>query len=139
MTLSPSILATLDDLADRHEELSALLGESEIVSNRDKFTALSKEFRARTDHRTLSAHQHCANGRRANMLDDDDVELRQLASDDRDELRTHRGLEQEIGCSYHDPRRERLHDPCWHRRRRSGDSLVTCSAGPDMQKKNAGV
>ena len=44
MTLSPSILATLDDLADRHEELSALLGEAEIVSNRDKFTALSREY-----------------------------------------------------------------------------------------------
>ena len=90
MALSPSILATLDDLADRHEELSALLGEAEIVADRDKFTALSREYselepvieryRRIKELRAQIENAHA-------LLKDDDAELRQLASDDRDSLR----------------------------------------------------
>jgi peptide chain release factor 1 len=90
MTLSPSILATLDDLADRHEELSALLGEAEVVSDRDKFTALSKEY---SELEPIIERYHRITAMRSQiddaqaLLDDDDAELRQLASDDRDQLR----------------------------------------------------
>jgi len=90
MTLSPSILATLDDLADRHEELSALLGEAEVVSDRDKFTALSKEYSELEPiierYRRIGALRSQIDDAQG-LLDDDDVELRQLASDDRDQLR----------------------------------------------------
>jgi peptide chain release factor 1 len=91
MTLSPSILATLDDLADRHEELSALLGEAEVVSDRDKFTALSKEYSELEPiidrYRRIGALRSQIDDAQG-LLDDEDVELRQLASDDRDQLRT---------------------------------------------------
>ena len=90
MSLSLSILATLDDLVDRHEEIAALLGEADVVSNRDKFTALSREYSdlepivAR--YRTLRLLQEQIDEASA-MLDDDDAEMRQLATDDRDALR----------------------------------------------------
>ncbi len=95
MTLSPSILATLDDLADRHEELSALLGEAEVVSNRDKFTALSREYSELEPiierYHRISAMLQRRSTTRSAMLDDDDAEMRQLASDDRDAVaRPHR-------------------------------------------------
>ena len=100
MTLSPSILATLDDLADRHEELSALLGEAEVVSNRDKFTALSKEYSELEPiierYRRIGALRSQIDDAQA-LLDDDDAEMRQLASDDRDQLRARiEALELEI-------------------------------------------
>jgi peptide chain release factor 1 len=90
MSLSPSILATLDDLADRHQELSALLGEAEIVSNRDKFTALSREYSELEPiiarYRTLQTLRGQID-EASTMLEDDDAEMRQLAADDRDQLR----------------------------------------------------
>ena len=44
MTLSPSMLAKLSALTDRHDEVSALLSDPEIMAERDRFTALSREF-----------------------------------------------------------------------------------------------
>ena len=44
MPLTDTMQVKLDDLTDRHEEISALLSDAEIVADRDKFTALSKEY-----------------------------------------------------------------------------------------------
>ena len=44
MGLSSSITAKLDDLADRHEELAALLADAEVVADRERYTALSREY-----------------------------------------------------------------------------------------------
>ena len=44
MTLSDSMMSKLGSLTDRFEEVSALLSDAEVMSNREKFTALSKEF-----------------------------------------------------------------------------------------------
>ena len=83
MTLSTSILATLDDLADRHEELSALLGESETVSNREKFTTLSKEYSELEPiierYRRIAALRGQLDDAQL-LLEDDDTEMRKLAS-----------------------------------------------------------
>ncbi len=91
MTLSTSILATLDDLADRHEELSALLGESETVSNREKFTTLSKEYSELEPiierYRRIAALRGQLDDAQL-LLEDDDTEMRKLASDDINELHT---------------------------------------------------
>ena len=38
MGLSSSITAKLDDLADRHEELAALLADAEVVADRERYT-----------------------------------------------------------------------------------------------------
>jgi len=100
MALSASIVAKLDGLADRHEELSALLGEAEIVADRDKFTALSREYSelepVMERYRLMKSLVAQIEDARA-LLDDDDVEMRQLASDDRDNLRARiEGVETEI-------------------------------------------
>ena len=44
MELSQSMLAKLASLNDRYEEVSALLSDPEVMGDRDKFTALSKEY-----------------------------------------------------------------------------------------------
>ena len=44
MALSTSILAKLTGLSERHEELAALLADPEVVADRDRFTALSREY-----------------------------------------------------------------------------------------------
>jgi peptide chain release factor 1 len=90
MSLSPSILAKLDDLADRHEELSALLGEAEVVANRDKFTALSREY---AELEPVIEKLHAIKALQARSAEaealqqDDDPEMRQLADDDLQTLR----------------------------------------------------
>lgn len=42
--MNESILTKLANLQDRYEEIEALLSDAEIISNQDKFRALSKEF-----------------------------------------------------------------------------------------------
>ena len=42
--MKESIINKLDHLIDRHEELGALLSDGEIISDQDKFRALSKEY-----------------------------------------------------------------------------------------------
>jgi peptide chain release factor 1 len=42
--MKPSLLNKLDQLVERHEELSALLSDAETISNQDKFRAFSKEY-----------------------------------------------------------------------------------------------
>ena len=44
MQLSRSMMAKLDSLADRFEEVGALLADREIVGHRERFTALSREY-----------------------------------------------------------------------------------------------
>ncbi|MFP6817363.1 MAG: PCRF domain-containing protein, partial [Pseudomonadales bacterium] len=44
MSLSPSMVAKLSALTDRHDEVSALLSDPEVMAERNTFTALSKEF-----------------------------------------------------------------------------------------------
>ncbi|MDE0036125.1 MAG: peptide chain release factor 1 [Gammaproteobacteria bacterium] len=44
MTLSSSITGKLDDLAERHEELSVLLADAEVVADRERYVALSREY-----------------------------------------------------------------------------------------------
>jgi peptide chain release factor 1 len=85
MSLSASILAKLDDLTDRHEELAALLAEADVVANRERFTALSREYadlapvsdafgNLKRLHRRIDEAEA--------LLEDEDQELRQLAADD---------------------------------------------------------
>ena len=82
MELSTSMIAKLADLTDRFEEVSALLSDSETMSDRDKFTALSKEFAEiepvvlcyqRVNKLNDDLEESSA------LLDDDDADLRELA------------------------------------------------------------
>jgi peptide chain release factor 1 len=100
MSLSNSVLAKLDGLSDRFEELEALLSDAEVVSDRQRFTALSKEyaeiepvigaFRAFKETEAELADA-------ASLENDDDAELRQLAKDDSERLRNEiTGMEERL-------------------------------------------
>ena len=42
--MNPAMLAKLEQLASRHEEVSALLAEPAIIGDNDRFRALSMEY-----------------------------------------------------------------------------------------------
>ena len=42
--MKPSLLNRLDQLVDRHEELSALLADQDVISDQTQFVAFSQEY-----------------------------------------------------------------------------------------------
>jgi len=90
MDLSPSMLAKLDALNDRSQELSGLLSDPDTVADRDRFTALSKEFSEiepviRCFQELKGLDDEFADA--TSLLNDDDPEMRELAQDDANRLR----------------------------------------------------
>ena len=85
MTLSPNMQAKMADLADRHEEVAALLSDPDIVADRDRYVALSKEYAELEpvieNYRTMQTLEGELDEARA-LLDDDDPEMRTLAQDE---------------------------------------------------------
>lgn len=47
--MKPSIVAKLEALQERHEELQALLGDAGVIADQDRFRALSREYAQLTD------------------------------------------------------------------------------------------
>ena len=89
MGLSSSITAKLDDLADRHEELAALLADAEVVADRERYTALSREYAGLEP--LIGAYREFQ--RKTGELEearslesDDDPEIRELAREDMGQL-----------------------------------------------------
>ncbi|MGA1675325.1 MAG: peptide chain release factor 1 [Pseudomonadales bacterium] len=85
MQLSPQLKARLDALADRFEEVSALLADRDVMSDRDRFTELSREF-AELDPVIAALHsvnrlESAIEETRA-LTRDSDPELRELAAED---------------------------------------------------------
>jgi peptide chain release factor 1 len=85
--MKASLLTKLDTLCDRHEEVSALLGDAETISDQDKFRGLSREFSE------LEAVVQCYNSysrvkedieEARQMLDDADPDLREMAREELD-------------------------------------------------------
>jgi len=83
--MKQSVLHKLDQLLDRHEELSALLGDADTINNQEKFRAFSKEFaeiepvvKCYGNYRQVQ--DDIATARE--MLNDSDPELRALAEDE---------------------------------------------------------
>jgi peptide chain release factor 1 len=83
--MKASVLQKLDHLLDRHEELSALLSDAEIINDQDKFRALSKEFseiepvvHCYGDYRQVQEDIDTAQA----MLGESDPEMRALAEDE---------------------------------------------------------
>ncbi len=85
MSLSQSILSKLDDLSDRQSEISALLADPDVMADRDRFTALSREYAElepviqnfHAFRQLESAYQEAES-----LLQDDDPEMRELARED---------------------------------------------------------
>ena len=83
--LSPTLAAKLDRLIDRHEEISSLLSDPEVVGDRNRYTALMKEFAELEP--VLAAYSALRNAtseleESEALLDDDDPELRELAQEE---------------------------------------------------------
>ena len=81
--MKDSLIIKLEALADRHQEVSALLGDSETAADQNRFRELSKEFSHLNE--VVSHYQQwmrlgdtLVDARQ--MLEDPDAELRELAS-----------------------------------------------------------
>ena len=80
--MKDSIRLKLENLVERHEEISLLLSDASIISNQNKFRELSKEYaqlepvtKSFNDFQTASNDLDAAN----EMLKDDDADLREMA------------------------------------------------------------
>jgi peptide chain release factor 1 len=89
MQLSPSMTAKLAALRDRFEEVNALLSDREVVADRERFTALSREFAELEpviqSFETVEALQSELIEARE-LADDQDPEMRALAQEDAQRL-----------------------------------------------------
>ena len=85
MTLTPSMIVKLGDLNDRYEEVSALLSDPEVMGERDRFTALSKEFAELEPvvacYREVGKLEENLTESQT-LLDEEDAEMRALAEED---------------------------------------------------------
>ena len=87
--LSATLSAKLDRLIDRQNELSSLLSDPEVVADRNRYTALMKEFAEREP--VLAAYSVLNKATSAlaeseSLLEDDDPEMRELAQEEVGEL-----------------------------------------------------
>jgi peptide chain release factor 1 len=85
MALTDTMLAKLAGLNDRHEEVAALLSDPDVMGDRDKFTALSKEYAEIEPvvqcYQNLAALETTLVESRE-MLDEEDAEMRAMVEDD---------------------------------------------------------
>ncbi len=91
--MKPSILTKLDTLKDRYEELAALLGDAEIISDQDRFRNYSKEYAELepvVEHfnNYLQLLEDIAEA--SEMLKDSDADLREMAQEELKEAETGR-------------------------------------------------
>ena len=83
--MKASLLDKLDALSDRHEEVSALLGDAETIADQERFRDLSREYseledvvRCYGDYRSVA--DDVAEARA--MLDDSDPDIRAMAGEE---------------------------------------------------------
>ena len=83
--MKASLLNKLDALQDRFEELTALLGDAEVISNQNHFRAYSKEYAevepVVSAYRQLCKVQGDLEGAQA-LLKDSDPDMREMAEDE---------------------------------------------------------
>jgi peptide chain release factor 1 len=86
--VKPSLLAKLETLGERHEEVAALLGDAEVISDQERFRDLSREYAELeavvTCYREFERQREDLDAARA-MLEDDDPEMREMAQGELDE------------------------------------------------------
>ncbi|MEL0628747.1 peptide chain release factor 1 [Psychromonas aquatilis] len=83
--MKASIISKLEILVERYEEVQALLGDPDTISNQDKYRELTKEY-SQLEEVVLcfKAYQTAQEDLAAAelMLEDDDEEMREMASDE---------------------------------------------------------
>ncbi|MDG2412589.1 MAG: peptide chain release factor 1 [Halioglobus sp.] len=85
--MKASLLGKLETLTDRHEEVSALLGDSEIISDQNRFRDLSREYaelQPVVDCYTQYSSVQSDIEEARQMLDDEDGGVRELAREELD-------------------------------------------------------
>lgn len=83
--MKESIIIKLETISERQQELSALLSDSEVVSNQDRFRQLSKEYsQLEPIVDCFKAYQQAIENREnaESMTSDDDTEMRELAKEE---------------------------------------------------------
>jgi peptide chain release factor 1 len=83
--MKPSLLTKLENLTDRHEEVAALLGDSETIADQNRFRDLSREYSELESvvrcYAEFSQVQADLEEARA-MLEDSDADLREMAREE---------------------------------------------------------
>ncbi|MCS4504107.1 Peptide chain release factor RF1 [wastewater metagenome] len=83
--MKDSLQRKLDQLAERHQEIEALLADPEVIGDQRRFTGLSREY-AQLEPlvRTLNAYRRTQADLRAaeEMREEDDSEMRAMAEDE---------------------------------------------------------
>lgn len=98
--MKASIKAKLESLADRYEEIAALLSSQDIINDQNKFRELSKEYAQLEEtvqcfQQFQDAQAHIEEARL--MLDEEDHELKSMAEDEIKQLtETASDLEQQL-------------------------------------------
>ena len=102
MTMSPSILAKLAHIADRQEEVSALLADAHVATDRERFASLSREYAELEPVIALYRDFEKAIAEldeTESLESDSDQAIRELAREDAAELRaTLRDIEAQLGA-----------------------------------------
>ncbi|MBN3262266.1 peptide chain release factor 1 [Pectobacterium brasiliense] len=81
--MKPSIVAKLEALQERHEEVQALLGEPSVIADMDRFRALSREYAQLTDiTRCFQQWQQAQEDRQTAEMMLDDPEMRDMAQEE---------------------------------------------------------
>ncbi len=96
--MKPSIVAKLEALQERHEEVQALLGDAGVIAEQDRFRALSREYAQLTDVSRcfLEWRQVQEDLETAEMMLDD-PEMREMAQEELKQARaTSEVLEQQL-------------------------------------------
>ena len=89
--MKPSIINKLQQLAERHMEVSQLLSDAEVISQQDKFRALSQEYAKLSPvAEQFAAWEKLQADIAENeaLLNDNDPELKELAREELPELKT---------------------------------------------------
>ena len=95
--MNPSMLAKLEQLAARHEEVGALLAEPDIIGDNDRFRALSQEYaQLEPVAQGFRAYRQVLDDLTAarEMASDRDPELRALAQDELLDAETRRATQE---------------------------------------------
>ena len=85
MLLTDSMMSKLESLRDRFEEVAALLSDAEVMTDRERFTALSKEYAEIEPvvgcyRRAMQLEADIADNEQ--LLEEEDPEMRELAQQD---------------------------------------------------------
>ena len=83
--MNPSLIRKLEGLIERHEEVQAMLGEPDVVSDQERYRALTREYAQLEDivhafQRFRQAEENLDTTRL--MLEEEDAELREMAQEE---------------------------------------------------------